>query len=187
MLLLYSLCITQKVEGVYKHSAHQTITLLPEMFRAACELQLVSCSSRHASQVSSSMHFLCTHISWKLHVQVAYGCLHVEQPLYCQIRWFCGLELHERFDWRATVREMDWTHSLIHFVHSASISRKIEHLQLYYTPVNSTATQDYSTCVKSSKAVTVSKLWPCTYITIWCATMYDNKTHWACEYTTCTH
>ena len=49
------------------------------------------------------------------------------------------------------------------------------HLQIYYTPIHSIATQKNSSRVKSSKAVIVSKHLTCIYISIWCATTHATK------------
>ena len=98
---------------------------------------------------------------------------------------FYGLDLHERSNWRAMTPYTHHSHFQIqHCACTANIRRNIGHLEFYYTPINSTATQNDSSCIKSSKALPVSQLWSCTYITIWCATMHDDKTHWAYSYTT---
>ena len=49
-------------------------------------------------------------------------------------------------------------------------------LQLYYIPIDSTGTQDDSSCVESNKAVRVSKLWSLKYIAIWCVTYLTKLT-----------
>ena len=99
--ILYVLTlITRKLEAVYGRCTYQTTALPLEMsifwVRAACEIWLVSCDSKHASQsLPADNPFVCIYIHnlkttgriWMLRI--------FEWLLYYQRHSVCGLELHE--------------------------------------------------------------------------------------------
>ena len=105
-------------------------------------------------QICMAVSFWCTilclfgHIPSKL--LDIYG--HLTWLLYYQKHFICGLELQDRL--KSYSPEMYHSPPLMqHCVCThctTSISKSMGHLQLSYTPIDSTAIQDDSSCVNSS-------------------------------------
>ena len=122
------------------------------------ELQLQIC----ITSLFRIHQFVCTYThNLKITVCIK-NVLHIEWLLYYQIRSF----LRFRVAWEIWHPSQLFSDTLCECCKHKQ--KNTGHLQLYYTAIDSTTTQDDSPFVKSSKAVTVSKLLPHTYIAIWC-------------------
>ena len=98
--------ITRKLQVVYGRSIYGMTTLLSVMsifcVRAGCKIQMVSYGFKHTSQSFFDKLFvhILTRITWKL--GVINGHQTYQMTAILSKIFLCGLELHERSNWRAT-------------------------------------------------------------------------------------
>ena len=105
LLKLYVLTlIAQKIRVIYGCFTYQTTALLSEMsifwVRHANKIGLASYGSKHASRCLSDRPFVHTYTQLENYISYM-DVQHIERLLYYWRHSLCGLELHERFDWRA--------------------------------------------------------------------------------------
>ena len=100
-----------KLQVVYGHSTYRITALLSKMpifcVRAGCEIRMVSYGSKHAQQSFSDKPFVHIYLSANFENFKSYDDIEHMKRLLCYRRHsLCGLELHERSDWRATAPDM---------------------------------------------------------------------------------
>ena len=85
--------------------------------RPGCESRLASYGSKRTSRFLFYRIFVatCTSTHYLNTILVQYGCsiLHMKRVLYYTTFLWCGLELHERFNWKPTTPDMHHSCSLI--------------------------------------------------------------------------
>ena len=140
--------------------------------RAACELRLVNYCSKHVFQFLSDMSF-CMYLHAQPEHYGSYTCMTAplleKLLLWFRVAWEIQLESYGP---QTCIPVVFW-YNIVYILQA--LAEKCGHLQLYYTPNNSTTTQNDSSCAKSSKAVTISKIWSSTYIATWYEPHMTNK------------